>query len=59
MARQWIERGLGEPAFEQLAEKLAGTELQSVLLEVMQRRSAARKVPTCSRSMVPLVFRAA
>lgn len=42
MTRSWIVDGLGEPAFEQLAHALAGSELQSVLLEVMARRAAAR-----------------
>lgn len=42
MARPWIVGDLGEPAFEQLASRLSGSELQSVLLEVMQRRAAAR-----------------
>lgn len=43
MTRRWIVDGLGEDAFERLAAELPGTELQSVLLEVMQRRAAARK----------------
>lgn len=42
MTRPWIVGDLGEAAFEQLASGLAGTELQSVLLEVMRRRAAAR-----------------
>jgi hypothetical protein len=40
--RPWIVDGLGEEAFAQLAEELGGSELQSVLLEVMARRAAAR-----------------
>src|SRR5690349_2034052 len=39
---RWVTDGIGCTAFEQLAEGLAGTELQSVLLEVMQRRAAQR-----------------
>src|SRR5215470_592849 len=42
MTRRWIVDGLGEAAFEKLAAELPGTELASVLLEVMQRRAAAR-----------------
>lgn len=42
MTRPWIVDSLGEPAFERLATQLSGSELQSVLLEVMQRRAAAR-----------------
>jgi hypothetical protein len=42
VTRRWIVDGLGEEAFERLAAELPGTELQSVLLEVMQRRAAAR-----------------
>ena len=42
MTRRWILDSLGEPAFERLATELSGAELQSVLLEVMQRRAAAR-----------------
>jgi hypothetical protein len=40
--RAWIKDGLGEPAFERLAVELSGSELQSVLLEVMQRRARGR-----------------
>jgi hypothetical protein len=40
--RPWIVDHLGAPAFERLATELSGSELQSVLLEVMQRRAAAR-----------------
>jgi len=38
----WRTGSLGAEAFEQLAAGLAGTELQSMLLEVMRRRAAAR-----------------
>jgi hypothetical protein len=42
VTRRWILDSLGEPTFERLAAELSGAELQSVLLEVMQRRAAAR-----------------
>jgi hypothetical protein len=42
MTRAWILDALGADTFEQLAAHLPGTELQSVLLEVMRRRAAAR-----------------
>lgn len=42
MTRAWIVDLLGEQGFEQLAAKLPGSELQSLLLEVMHRRAAAR-----------------
>jgi hypothetical protein len=42
VTRDWITRGLGAESFEQLAERLPGTVLQSVLLEVMRRRAQAR-----------------
>lgn len=42
MTRRWIFEGLGQDAFERLASELTGSELWSVLLEVMQRRAAAR-----------------
>jgi hypothetical protein len=42
-ARRWIVELVGSPAFEQLASGLTGSELQSVLLEVMQRRAINRK----------------
>ncbi len=42
MTASWIVDALGERAFAQLADELAGSELQSVLLEVMRRRAAAR-----------------
>ncbi|MEO8703641.1 MAG: hypothetical protein ABI867_26565 [Kofleriaceae bacterium] len=38
----WAVGRIDEVAFEQLASGLAGTELQSLLLEVMRRRAAAR-----------------
>src|SRR5262245_58189598 len=38
----WATRALGPELFEQLAEGLAGAELQSMLLEVMRRRARAR-----------------
>jgi hypothetical protein len=40
--RDWIVAHVGEPLFEALSAGLAGSELQSVLLEVMQRRATAR-----------------
>lgn len=42
--RHWVDRQIGEAAVERLATELAGAELQSVLLEVMQRR-ARRRLP--------------
>jgi len=41
-ARAWIIDSLGAAAFERLAAELSGSELQSVLLEVMQRRAKGR-----------------
>lgn len=41
MTHPWIVDSLGALAFEWLAAELSGAELQSVLLEVMQRRAAA------------------
>ena len=41
-ARDWIVSTVGEPAFTQLAERLPGSELQSLLLEVMRERARAR-----------------
>jgi hypothetical protein len=38
-----VSGGLGEPAFEQLASGLAGSELGSLLLEVMRERAKARE----------------
>jgi hypothetical protein len=40
--RSWIIEHVGSSAFEQLATGLSGSELQSVLLDVMQRRASAR-----------------
>ncbi len=42
MERSWIIDALGADAFERLARTLPGTELQSVLLEVVKQRAAAR-----------------
>src|SRR5207253_2752966 len=42
VTRRWIFEGLGQEAFERLASGLTGSELWSVLLEVMQHRAAAR-----------------
>lgn len=39
----WIVERVGASVFEQLSEGLAGSELQSVLLHVMQRRASARQ----------------
>ena len=41
--RQWIIEHVGAAAFEQLASGLAGSDLHSVLLEVMQRRASTRQ----------------
>jgi hypothetical protein len=38
----WASKAIGEETFAQLAEKLPGTELQSLLLEVIRRRAAKR-----------------
>jgi hypothetical protein len=40
--RDWIVDALGADAFERLASQLSGSELQSVLLEVVRRRAIAR-----------------
>lgn len=40
--RSWIVDKLGAEAFERLARELSGSELQSVLLELMQQRAQAR-----------------
>jgi len=37
-----VSSGLGEPAFEQLAKGLSGSELGSLLLEAMRARASAR-----------------
>lgn len=42
MTRRWIVEHIGQAAFDQLAQQLSGSELQSVLLEVIGRRAAAR-----------------
>jgi hypothetical protein len=42
VTRGWIVDALGERAFSRLADELPGSELQSVLLEVMRHRAAAR-----------------
>jgi hypothetical protein len=42
VTRDWIAGVLGEVGFEQLAATIPGSELQSLLLEVMRRRAAAR-----------------
>lgn len=42
MPAQWIVDSLGTEAFGQLATRLAGSELTSVLLEVMRQRAEAR-----------------
>ncbi|MEZ4359104.1 MAG: hypothetical protein R3B48_02915 [Kofleriaceae bacterium] len=42
MTREWIVNVLGEAGFERLAAETPGSELQSLLLEVMRRRAAAR-----------------
>jgi hypothetical protein len=41
--RRWIVDRVGEALFEQLAVGLAGSVLQSLLLEVMHRRASRRK----------------
>jgi hypothetical protein len=40
--RDWITRSVGPEALQQLAAGLSGTELQSLLLEVMQKRAHRR-----------------
>ena len=40
--RNWIVDRIGAPAFDQLASELSGSDLHSVLLEVMQRRATSR-----------------
>lgn len=42
MTRAWVVDALGEQGFEQLAATIPGSELQSLLLEVMRRRADAR-----------------
>ena len=41
--RSWVVGQIGASAFEQLAQGLAASELQSVLLDVMQRRARRRE----------------
>src|SRR5688572_23334990 len=41
-SRRWIVEHVGQSAFERLAQGLAGSELQSVLLEVMHERAGQR-----------------
>jgi hypothetical protein len=41
--RGWVVERLGTAAFERLASELSGSELQSLLLEVMRRRARARQ----------------
>lgn len=43
-ARPWIVESVGEAAFERLAAGLSGSELQSVLLEVMHHRAKGRRI---------------
>jgi hypothetical protein len=45
-SRDWIVDYIGTEAFERLASGLASSELQSLLLEVLQRRAAARAPKT-------------
>jgi len=40
--RDWIVETIGSASFEQLASGVAGSQLHSVLLEVMQRRAGAK-----------------
>jgi hypothetical protein len=40
--RDWVHRSIGTEAFERLATRLPGSELQSLLLEVMHHRAGAR-----------------
>ena len=41
--RSWIAARVGAARFEELAAGLGGSELRSLLLDVMHRRAAARK----------------
>ncbi len=45
MAQPWIVDLVGAELFEKLAAELSGSELQSLLLEVLRRRAAARDLP--------------
>jgi hypothetical protein len=40
--KDWVAKSLGESTFEKLAREIAGSELQSILLEVMHARAAER-----------------
>lgn len=42
MAHDWATDAIGQESFDKLAAELPGSELQSLLLEVMRRRAAAR-----------------
>jgi hypothetical protein len=42
MNRGWIVGLIGEAAFAQLSEGLSGSELQSLLIEILRARAAAR-----------------
>ena len=62
--RAWIVDAIGAPTFGRLAEGLSGSELQSLLLEVMHARASARNAkdlaaqyrrdPFCARAPVDL-----
>jgi len=62
--RDWIVDHIGGAAFEQLATGLTGSDLHSVLLEVMERRAASRspadvlahyeRDPFCAAAIVDL-----
>lgn len=62
--RDWVVAPIGADAFERLATGLAGTTLQSVLLEVMRRRAGVRspaevlgqhaRDPFCAPALVDL-----
>lgn len=43
MSRAWIVELVGRAAFDQLSQKLSGSQLHSLLLEALRRRAAARK----------------
>lgn len=43
--RDWITESVGPEAWQQLSAGLSGTQLQSLLLEVMQRRAQRRAAP--------------
>ena len=45
MDRRWIVDRVGAETFDRLANELAGSELGSVLLEVMQQRAGSRTMP--------------